>query len=345
MLEHDPGTKKEFTGFERAMALAGAGTLKEALPICLESLLEASGGHLDCGWVYLIPEETDIFTLRHSAGVGSAFADANCSWDFDSVHGKTLLRELPWYGRFSDCFSERDATLSGEGLSAFAILPVFRERQVCGCFCLASHTAESISQHVRHDLEAFVGWFDKTINRVQVSESRIRESWNLLALFDAMAEMVFAFGLDGEVLWMNRTTHEELGFGRNENDRIHLLDLYPAEWHPEAAKIFRKMLSREQQTSSLPFIRRDGSIFHATTRGVPGRWRGDEVLFGISRIHEAVQGVTRDLVNGIAGLEKEIVGMAALFNDRLARLEEAVLPPGRGTEEFAASLRDAGGNI
>ncbi|MDO9509608.1 MAG: PAS domain-containing protein, partial [Thermovirgaceae bacterium] len=310
-------------------------------PICLESLLEASGGHLDCGWVYLVAEDTDIFTMRCSLGVGSAFADANRSWASDSEHGRSLLQKVPWYGRFSDCFSERDTILAGEVLSASAILPIFCNSAVGGCFCLASHTSSLIPQNVRHDLEALAGWFDKTISRLQVSESRIRESWNLLALFDTMAEMVFAFGFDGEILWMNRTAQEELGFERNENERMHLLDLHPAEWHTEAARIFRKMLAREQQTSSLPFIGRGGSIVHATTLGIPGRWRDGEVLFWISRIHEAMPGIAKDMVEGIARLEKEIARMTAAFDERLARLEPAVLPARDATEEFPAGLRKA----
>ncbi len=341
MSEQDPGPKNELTGFERAMSLAGAATLKEALPVCLESLIEASDGQLDCGWVYLVTEDTDIFTMRYSMGVGSAFADANRSWASDSEHGRSLLQKAPWYGQFPELFGERDAILTGEGLGASVILPILCNNTVGGCFCLASHTSGTITQNVRHDLEALAGWFDKTISRLQVSESRIRESWNLLALFDTMAEMVFAFGLDGEILWMNRTAQEELGFEKGENERMHLLDLHPAEWHTEAARIFRKMLAREQQTSSLPFIGRGGSIVHATTLGVPGRWRGGEVLFGISRIHEAMPGIARDMVEGIARLEKEIARMAASFDERLARLEPAVLPARNAKEEFPAGLRKA----
>jgi len=347
MSGNTPGEEKKPGGLERAMSLAGAmslaaaATLKEALPVCLESLLEASDGHLDCGWVYLVSEENDILTLRHSVGVKPAFADANRSWAPDSRNGKALLSEVPWYGLFSDLFSGNDAALNEEGLAVVALLPIICGREAGGCFCLASHASQSLPKDTRHDLEALARWFDKTISRLQVSESRIRESWNLLALFDTMAEMVFAFGLDGEILWMNRTAHEELGFEKNENDRIHLLDLFPADWHAEAARTFRKMLSREQQTSSLPFISRGGSIFHATTLGVPGRWRGGEVLFGISRIHESVPGVARDMLEGISALVKEIAGMSARLDERLSRLEEAVLPPSKDLEDFGRDIKKA----
>ncbi|GAB6280096.1 MAG: hypothetical protein STSR0007_01470 [Thermovirga sp.] len=340
MQEQDPERKKELTDFERAMSLAGAATLKEALPICLESLMEASSGYLDCGWVYLVTEDTDILTMYCSLGVGSAFADANRSWASDSEHGRNLLREVPWYGQFPELFDERDTLLIGEGLGVYATLPIFCDHAVIGCFCLASHTSRSIPQKVRHELEALSRWFDKTISRLQISESRIRESWNLLALFDTMAEMVFAFGLDGEILWMNRTAHEELGFESNDNERIHLLDLYPSEWHAEAARIFRKMLSREQQTASLPFIGKGGSIFHATILGIPGRWRGGEGLFGIGRIHEAIPGAARELTAGIMRLEKEVAHMATVFVERLVRVEAAVMPS-QGGEEGAAGSCEA----
>jgi PAS domain S-box-containing protein len=344
MTGEEPGQETLLTGFERAMALAGAATLKEALPVCLEALLDASGGHLDCGWVYLLNETSETFSLRCSFGVGQSFADANCSWAPDSAQGRALLRNTHWYGQFHDVFGERDTLLSSEGLRALAVLPVFRQDVVEGCFCLASHSSESVPRNIRCDLEALSRWFDKTISRLQVSESRIRESWDLLALFDAMAEMVFAFGLDGEILWMNRTARDELGFGRDDASRVHLLDLHPTEWHPDAARIFRRMLSREQQTSSLPFLRRDGGVVHATTLGVPGRWRGEEVLFGISSINEAASAVTGDMAGVLAAIRKEIGMMAAKFDERLSRIEKAVLADGETGEGLVSAARKTGIN-
>ncbi len=325
MKTNGPGPEIAPNGFERAMALAGAATLKEVLPICVESLLGASEGHLDCGWVYLIPEKSDVFKLRYSAGVSDAFAEASSSWAPDSVHGRTLYRETPWYGAFPDTINGKDPLLSSEGLRAFVILPLFRNRSLAGCFCLASHEHDSVPQSARCDMEALSRWFDKTVARVQVSESRIKESWDLLSLFDAMGEMVFAFGLDGDVLWMNRTAHDELGIERKEENRIHLLDLHPAGSRPEAAQIFRRMLAREQQTSSVPYVRRNGTEVNATTLGVPGRWRGEDVLFGISRIHDLIPGTARDLKSGVTTLELEIARMASMFDERLSRIEEALL--------------------
>lgn len=320
-----PGLESGPNGFERAMALAGAATLKEVLPICVESLLGVSEGCLDCGWVYLIPEKSDVFKLCYSTGVSEAFAEANSSWAPDSVHGRALYRETPWYGAFADTLNGKDPLLFSEGLRAFVILPLFRDLPLAGCFCLASHDHDLIPQSARCDMEALSRWFDKTVARVQVSESRIKESWDLLSLFDAMGEMVFAFGLDGDVLWMNRTAHDELGIERKEENRIHLLDLHPAGSRPEAAQIFRKMLAREQQTSNVPYVRKNGTTVNATTLGVPGRWRGEDVLFGISRIHDVIPSADRDLKSGVTSLETEIARIASIFDERLSRIEEALL--------------------
>jgi PAS domain S-box-containing protein len=344
MTGEEPGQETLLTGFERAMALAGAATLKEALPICLEALLEASGEHLDCGWVYLLNETSDTFTLRCSFGVGQSFSDANRSWAPDSVQGRALLRNIHWYGQFHDVFGERDTLLSSEGLRALAVLPVFRKDVVEGCFCLASHSFETVPVNIRCDLEALSRWFDKTISRLQVSESRIRESWDLLALFDAMAEMVFAFGLDGEILWMNRTARDELGFERDDAKRVHLLDIHPTEYHPDAARTFRRMLSREQQTSALPFLKRNGSVVHATMLGVPGRWRGEEVLFGISSINETSFPVAGDMALALASIRKEIGMIAAKFDERLSRIEKAVLADEETGEGLVSAARKTGIN-
>lgn len=324
MTSYGTGAQKPGSGFERAMALAGAATLKEVLPICLETLIGSSEGFLDCGWVYLVPEKTDIYRLRCSLGVSEPFAEANTSWAPDSVHGRAIFREAPWYGSFSETLNGHDPLLNSEGLHAFAILPLFRGSSVAGCFCLSSHDSDTVPQHVRRDLEALSRWFDKAIARVQVSESRIRESWELLSLFDAMAEMVFAFDLDGEIVWMNRTAREELGLDNND-ERIHLLDLHPDETRPEAARIFRRMLSREQQTSNVPYVKRDGSVVHATTLGVPGRWKGEDVLFGISRIHLAGVRSGVGTVTGAPSLEREIDRMAMALDERLSRIEEVLL--------------------
>jgi PAS domain S-box-containing protein len=344
MTGEEPGQETLLTGFERAMALAGAATLKEALPICLEALLDASEGHLDCGWVYLLNENSETITMRYSFGVAQSFADANRSWAPESLHGRSLLRNTHWYGQSHEIFGERDGLLTSEGLRALAVLPVFRKNAVEGCFCLASHASELAPRNIRCDLEALSRWFDKTISRLQVSESRIKESWDLLALFDAMEEMVFAFGLDGEILWMNRTARDELGFGKDDVARVHLLDLHPPEWHPDAARTFRRMLSREQQTSSLPLMRKGGGSVQATTLGVPGRWRGEEVLFGISRLNGSASVSVGDMGGELAAIRKEIGMIAARLDERLSRIEEAVLAREEGTEDLTLTARRAGIN-
>ncbi len=112
-------------------------------------------------WVYLIPEKSDVFKVALSAGVSDAFAEASSSWAPDSVHGRTLYRETPWYGAFPDTINGKDPLLSSEGLRAFVILPLFRNRSLAGCFCLASHEHDSVPQSARCDMEALSRWFDK----------------------------------------------------------------------------------------------------------------------------------------------------------------------------------------
>ncbi len=333
-------SQQSVSGFERAMALAGAATLKEALPICLEALIGSSEGSLDCGWVYLVPEKAEIFRLRCSIGVSDPFVEANASWAPDSVHGRAIFRDTPWYGSFSETLNGQDPLLASEGLHAFAILPLFRGSSVAGCFCLAFHDSDTVPQHVKRDLEALSRWFDKTIARVQVSESRIRESWELLSLFDAMAEMVFAFDLDGEIVWINRTAREELGL--DNNGRIHLLDLHPDDTRPEAARIFRRMLSREQQTSNVPYAKRDGSVVHATTLGVPGRWKGEDVLFGISRIHQTGGRTSVEAAAEVSSLERDIARMAMVLDERLSRIEEALMisPESSASRLWTGSIKE-----
>ncbi|HDQ92616.1 MAG TPA: PAS domain S-box protein, partial [Synergistetes bacterium] len=271
-----------------------------------------------------------------------SFADANRSWAPESLHGRSLLRNTHWYGQFHEIFGERDGLLSAEGLCALAVLPVLRKNTVEGCFCLASHAERSVPRNIRCDLEALSTWFHKTISRLQVSESRLKESWDLLALFDAMEEMVFAFGLDGEILWMNRTARDELGFGKDDTARVHLLDLHPPEWHPDAARTFRRMLSREQQTSSLPFMRRDGGAVHATTLGVPGRWRDEEVLFGISRLNGSFSVAAGDINGTLTALRREMGMIAEKFDERLSRIEEAVLDRYETAENLTLTARRPG---
>ncbi|MGV8123422.1 MAG: PAS domain S-box protein [Candidatus Xenobiia bacterium LiM19] len=129
----------------------------------------------------------------------------------------------------------------------------------------------------------FVTLFEDITERRKV-EHALRESEENFRNFVDSADVIFIVGsLDGKIIYANRVTTSKLRYRPEELVNMSILDLYPAESRNEAEDIIMKMIKGELDVCPLPVQRKDGGLIPVETRVWPGRWNGENCLFGISK--------------------------------------------------------------
>ncbi len=103
--------------------------------------------------------------------------------------------------------------------------------------------------------------------------SFIEASDDLIVVVDARQRIVAA----------NASLYQRLRRDAGSIVGEHVLSLHPEAHRGEAEEVVREMLAGRQSICVLPLAVSDGSELHVDTRIIPGRWRGEPALFGVSR--------------------------------------------------------------
>ncbi len=110
---------------------------------------------------------------------------------------------------------------------------------------------------------------------IETSEANFRTFFNTLDYF------IFVIDLHGEIIHVNQTVINRLGYTENELIGMNVLQLHPPELRLEAQSIVDAMMSGHVDTCPLPLIGRDGTLIPVESRIVQGQWNEVPALFGI----------------------------------------------------------------
>ena len=83
-------------------------------------------------------------------------------------------------------------------------------------------------------------------------------------------------------------------------------EVHPQEQRDEAASIIKEMLDGNRTECPIPLRTRSGAIIPVETKVTKGRWRGRDVLIGISRDITRRQKVEDQLKRAHDGLERRV---------------------------------------
>jgi PAS domain S-box-containing protein len=122
------------------------------------------------------------------------------------------------------------------------------------------------------------------------AEAALRESEaNFRAFFETMQDLIMVGTPDGRLLFTNAAVTRTLGYTPEELQRMHVLDVHPADKRREAEAIFAAMFKGERESCPLPLARKDGSLVPVETRVWFGKWNGADCIFGLSKDLSAEQ--------------------------------------------------------
>lgn len=106
---------------------------------------------------------------------------------------------------------------------------------------------------------------------------------DLKTVFDNLKDLICVLDFEGRIIRANREFVSRMGFPKDKLYKMKIHQIYPGHQRKKSKKIFSQMISGEDRTWCIPLRSSDGSLLPVETVVKKGFWRGDQVLFSISR--------------------------------------------------------------
>ena len=132
-------------------------------------------------------------------------------------------------------------------------------------------------------IESIINFSALLIKRLHDQKKLEEQDENLQTFFNSVGEMLFVVNTWGNILTVNKTVTDTLGYTMDEMAGMPLLNLHPAEFREEALRITMQMMTGKLDTCPIPIVTRDGRWIPVETRVSQGVWNGQPVLFGVTK--------------------------------------------------------------
>jgi PAS domain S-box-containing protein len=177
---------------------------------------------------------------------------------------------------------------------------------------------------------------NEDITERKLAEEALRHSEeNFRTLFDTVQDLLFVLDMQGNIIKVNRTVTERLGYAEEELINQPVLIVHPEQRRDEAAQIVGDMLQGTRDYCPVPVETKTGQLIPVETYIVPGTWNGEPALFGVTKDISALK-VSEEkfsrafhanpAVAGLSDLETgQYVEVNQTFYDKLGFTPEEVI--------------------
>jgi PAS domain S-box-containing protein len=168
-------------------------------------------------------------------------------------------------------------------LRSLIVIPIQHSGKTIATLNLGSHTTLSVSQSARTAIIAIASQLGDSIVRLRAEKTSRETETNLNTLFDTIGDFLFILDVQGNIIRINSTASQRLGYSPDELNGMHVLQIHPPHRRDEAAAVIRLMLAHELNSCHIPLLTKSGQQIPVETKVEVGRWSGRDVLFGVSR--------------------------------------------------------------
>ncbi len=166
-----------------------------------------------------------------------------------------------------------------------------------------------------------------TIDAIAASRSdsalRQREK-NFNSLFHSVNDFLWILDDQGNIVDMNRTVVERLGYSRDELQGRSVLTVHPPGLREAAASIVRDMLAHQRDFCPIPIQSKSGEKIPVETYITQGEWNGRPALFGVSKDISNLKQSEEKFAKAFQ-LHPEIAGLSLLETGEYVQVNPAFL--------------------
>ena len=106
---------------------------------------------------------------------------------------------------------------------------------------------------------------------------------NYETFFNSIDDFIFVLDEEGNIIHINSTVINRLGYDKEELVGLPVLTLHPEERREEAADIFRQMLEGSSTYCPIPIVSKSGMNIPVETRVSMGVWNNRPAIFGVTK--------------------------------------------------------------
>ena len=155
------------------MALAKSTSLQDALNLCLDAAIRATG--FDAGGIYIIDPVSGDAHLASSRGVSDRFVSSVKYYASGAKFTKIILQGKSLYIDGANDLLIYNAELIREGIKSVALIPISSQHKMIGCLNIVSRILDRMPDYNRNALETIASQVGASIVKAQAEES-LRES-------------------------------------------------------------------------------------------------------------------------------------------------------------------------
>lgn len=265
-------------------ALSATSDLRRGLNEILQAVFQIDG--VTAGGVYLIDQSAGTMHLATQQGLPPDFVKRTSFYAADTPQAELVRGGRPVYTRYDDLLARLGLTRSAHDLRAIAVIPVTFNGQSIAALNAASHQLDDFPLWARDALESIAARLGSIIARIRAEEALADSQRNLQTLFDQIGDFIFVLDMQGNIVHVNATVCQRLGYAADELLGQSVVMVHPAEQREEALRVIQAMLTGAVQVCPIPLQTKTGSIIPTETRVSRGQWDKHEALFGVSRALE-----------------------------------------------------------
>lgn len=264
-----------------SISLAASSSVDTALKLCYDAAIAVSG--MECGGIYLHEKETGDFVLRYSDNFSDKFVHAVARSPENANNIRLIKKGQALYTCYEEIKSSMNRAAYEEGLRAIGLIPLLHQGKLIGSLNIASRAVDTIPQYSRNELETIASQVGNVIARIQAEDEIAQSRKDMQAFFDSIHDFIFVLSADGQIIQTNTEVSDRLGYTDDELLQMNVLEVHPPERRAEALSIVNDMIAGKRDFCPIPLYRKDGTCIPVETKVTPGHWRGQPVLFGLSR--------------------------------------------------------------
>ena len=158
--------------------------------------------------------------------------------------------------------------------------------------------------------------------RKRAEDLLIQTRQNYEIFFNSIDDFLFVLDAQGNMLHVNTTVIERLGYTREELLGISVLMIHPPERRDEAGRIVGEMLAGTAEFCPVPIITKSGVYIPVETRVAPGIWDGKPVLFGVTKDISKIK-ASEEKFSKLFHINPSACGLSDLENHKYIEVNDA----------------------
>lgn len=326
------------------LAVNRAPDLQAALREVLDETIRAMD--FSGGGIYVVDHDSRSASVRYHHLLPAEFIDEIGTVDIDASPYRQLFMDseplfLTNYDRLRPDYAAR------WGWHSVASVPLLDRDDVVGALNVVSTERHVFTDDERTLLVAIGREVGFAIVKAKADERLRSSERNLRQFFDGTSDMLFVLGDTGDVLYVNPSVVERLGYSRAECLAMNVLDFHPSGSRGDVLRVVDEMLRGTATYCDIPLVCKDGRHVPVETRVSRGEWAGEPAIYGTCRdvsVERLLEATTRAL-NAVGELRDPYT---AGHERRVSRISELIavelgLPRDRvDLVRFVAAIHDVG---